>query len=145
MSSATRDADTPVTTSTGRSLAHFFTALAVGSAVMAGWLAWSNRDGSLIVASSVRELAAMPAGTAVPLRFALRNSSKHTIRVIGANDRCELVNGCSKTLGLPLSIPAGESRTLNVDFKTGEAPYTYRLNLYTDDADTPSLAIVVSG
>ena len=86
-----------------------------------------------------------PANKPVPLVFRIENRGRRPIRIVGADDRCDGIEGCSITKGLPLTIDAGGSSGLEVLFKPRPGPYVYRLSLSTDDPDNPVIVIPISG
>ncbi len=110
----------------------------------AGWLAWSDRQGKLSVDEPQRLLTGIPAGCEVILKFPIRNTTGRPVQVLAADNRCTS-EGCSVTPGLPMVVPPGEIRSLEIHFKPRTPPYNYGLTLYTDDPNHSEIPILISG
>ena len=75
------------------------------------------------------------------LPITVRNSGLCAVTIVGASDHCE-PSGCTETKGLPLLIPALESKTFEVVFHSGAFDSgQFVLLLYTDWADQPNVKI----
>ncbi len=119
--------------------------IAVASFMGASWVFCSSWGGDLVVDRPNRSMAGRQEGDAETFHFAIRNTTSHPIRIIGADDRCSSVGGCSQTKPIPLTIPVGESRPLEVLFKAGVTPYVFRLSIFTDDPQHPEVVVTISG
>jgi len=79
------------------------------------------------------------------LTVTLKNTTNHPIRIVGSDDRCDVLNGCTETKALPLEIPAGSSRNVEVGFHIRVSPYRYLLTFFTNDPDEPRVSWIISG
>lgn len=128
----------------GRLIPWLLTGLGLASLGIGAWLRASLDRGRLVVESPRRRLAGVEENQTVPIRFPIRNTSGHLIRIVGSNDRCG-DSGCSLTKGLPLAIPPGGTRTLEVDFKVRLSPFFFELILPTDDPHLPEVVLQFEG
>ena len=105
----------------------------------------ASHNAFLIVDSPSHNLGTIASGDSTNIRYLLHNQSSTTIRLVGANQSCDL-NGCNEVLGLPLDIPADSEVAIEVEFhapQSGTFCKTFRV--FTDRPSQPSVRLEIQG
>lgn len=99
-----------------------------------------------------QDFGEVPAGSEVRLQFRVINHADTPLSILGSNDRCD-VEGCLRSVGLPLTVPPRDSVRLEV--KTffgpritspdGRMPYARTLIVYSSRKGRRQIEIEVSG
>jgi hypothetical protein len=79
------------------------------------------------------------------LRFAIQNDTEHSIRIVGAEDRCS-AEGCTATKGLPVTVLAGKTVEVDVEFaavKSGKVSLKH--TLFCDHPGKRKLVVTIEG
>lgn len=91
------------------------------------------------------EFKNIPAGETSKREIRLQNPTSQPIQFIGANVPCTLC-GCVDTEGLPITIPAGKSKSLSILFKATEAgTFNAEVDLFTDNPEQLRVRLHVEG
>jgi hypothetical protein len=105
------------------------------------WLGLVGQN--ISVEPAIADIGAAPAGEATIISVRLQNNSAHVVKVIGGTNNC----AANATIGLPVDIPGGESRSVRVKaFYQGDpGPFVREYALYTDDVDNRLILARLSG
>lgn len=91
------------------------------------------------------EFKNIPAGETSKREIKLQNLSSEPIQFIGAKVPCTLC-GCVDTEGLPITIPAGKSKSLTILFKATEAgTFNAEVDLFTNNPQQLTVRLHVEG
>ena len=97
------------------------------------------------IAAPLCEFINIPAGETSKRAIRLQNLTSQPIQFIGANVPCTLC-GCVDTEGLPITIPAGKSKSLSILFKATEAgTFNAEVDLFTTNPEQLRVRLQVEG
>ena len=106
--------------------------------------ALSRAGGQRILVDSPRKsFGEVDSGTAVSSTYVIRNESSRPITIQGARESCS----CAMMSDLPCVIKPGASRPIELKVTTPDeaGPFAGTISLYTDDSDTPVIALGYDG
>ena len=93
-------------------------------------------------------LGVVPHEARVPVKVMLSNRGDNGIRVLGLERTCSPW-GCTDDSNLPLRIPPGQSRQIEMMFYAPRrgfvGPFSSEISLYTDSPETARLALGIQG
>ena len=104
-----------------------------------------EQAGTLHVESSKRSFGEAPVGAKPVVVFRLGNRTGHPIKILGSNAGCYRA-ACLVPMGLPLLVPVGESRDLEIEvdcYNPGDLSKT--VTFFTDNRDQRKIALSVEG
>jgi hypothetical protein len=105
-------------------------------------------QGGLVVDPRVHPLGQLQAGKIVPMTVTMTNRSARPVRLLGAHDVCATW-GCLLGRGLPMDIPAGANRQVQIDVRphprgfSGE--FTGEIVFYSDCPGAEQIPVRVAG
>lgn len=103
------------------------------------------REAAIRIEPPIRSFGEASVGSTPLLRFRVDNQTGREVRILGSNAVCYQA-ACLEPLDLPLTVPAGERRPLEIKVLCANpSELSKKIVLYTDDGSRPEIGLSVEG